>query len=74
MQRLRRDVDAEAATPALARGPLRRATAQTMIALGLGPEAQALAADGSDRRPARGGHAGQRRADSHRRCIGAPAG
>jgi hypothetical protein len=43
MRRLRRDVDTEAATPVLARGPLRRATAQTLLALGLGPEAQALA-------------------------------
>ena len=42
MQRLRRLVDEEAATPALARGPRRRATAQAMMGLGLGPEAQAL--------------------------------
>ena len=42
MQRLRRQVVDEAAAPVLGRGPLRRAVAQTMIALGLGPEAQAL--------------------------------
>jgi hypothetical protein len=42
MQRLRRQVADEAATPALGRGPRRRAVAQTMISLGLGAEAQAL--------------------------------
>ncbi|HXA22834.1 MAG TPA: hypothetical protein VNW90_11065 [Acetobacteraceae bacterium] len=42
MQRLRRQVADDAATPALGRGPGRRAAAQTMISLGLGAEAQAM--------------------------------
>jgi hypothetical protein len=42
MQRLRRQFADDAATPALGRGPARRAAAQTMISLGLGAEAQAL--------------------------------
>jgi hypothetical protein len=42
MQRLRQQFADDAATPALARGPGRRAAAQTMISLGLGAEAQAL--------------------------------
>ncbi len=41
-QRLRQMVQQEAATPVLARGPRRRATAQAMIALGMGPEAQSM--------------------------------
>ena len=42
MQRLRADIDAAAAAAPLARGPMRRAAARTMIALGLGAEAQAM--------------------------------
>ncbi len=42
LQRLRRQFADDAATPALGRGPGRRAAAQTMISLGLGAEAQAL--------------------------------
>ena len=42
MQRLRSQVADDAATPALGRGPGRRAAAQTMISLGLGAEAQAM--------------------------------
>ena len=42
MQRLRQQFADDAATPALARGPGRRAAAQTMISLGLGAEAEAL--------------------------------
>jgi hypothetical protein len=42
MQRLRMQFMDDAATPALARGPGRRAAAQTMISMGLGAEAQSL--------------------------------
>ena len=42
LQRLHRQMDAEAATPLLSRGMPRQATAQTMIALGLGAEAESL--------------------------------
>jgi hypothetical protein len=42
MQRLQRQMAEEAATPLLSRAPRRLATAQTMIALGLGVEAAAL--------------------------------
>lgn len=42
MQRLQRQMGEEAATPLLSRAPRRIATAQTLIALGLGVEAEAL--------------------------------
>jgi hypothetical protein len=42
LERLRHQFADDAATPALGRGPGRRAAAQTMISLGLGAEAQAL--------------------------------
>jgi len=42
LQRLRRQMREEAATPLLSRGPQRRATAQTMIAVGLDAEADGL--------------------------------
>lgn len=42
MQRLRREVASDSATPALARGPRRFDVARTMISLGLGVEAQAV--------------------------------
>jgi hypothetical protein len=42
MQRLRRQVADDAATPPLARGPKRLAVAKTMISLGLGAEAQGV--------------------------------
>ena len=41
-RRMQSEVAAAAAAPAMGRGPLRLASAQTMIALGLGPEAQAV--------------------------------
>jgi hypothetical protein len=42
VERLHREVLAAAAAPPLARGPLREAAAETMIALGMGAEAQGM--------------------------------
>jgi hypothetical protein len=42
LRQLQTEIDAAATAPPLARAPSRRAAAQTMIALGLGPEAQAM--------------------------------
>lgn len=42
MRQLQAEIDAAAAAPPLARGPMRREAARTMIALGLGVEAQAM--------------------------------
>ncbi len=42
LQQLQTEIDGAAAAPPLARAPLRRAAAQTMVALGLGAEAQAM--------------------------------